>query len=682
MFGNQLILKYALKYPLWNLLSIILGFSGALFNGVSTTLIVPVVLNFLGQEIELNGTPPVIGRVMSVFDGFSGDYRLAAMVTAILLAIILKNVTTYVSGLTSSHLSRLLMNDLRREGLRLLLEVDLDFYAKSKVGDLVNRLSNEITRTSRSIRSIFQIVTTIITILVFLAILLSISWQLTIASTVLLTLVVIINQYFVQRAKIFGQMLSDNSRLYSSNLFDILAGIRLVKSTSTEEDEYEKLDELISEREKAEFKSQANGSAIGPINEVTGVMAVLAIVILGRAFFAFALDSLSAVLLTYLYILFRLLPIVGQLNRDRGALANATASVDIVADFLRRDNKSFMKSGPIIYRTLESGIAFENVSFAYPGYDSLVLRNVSLQIPKGSTLALVGSSGAGKSTIADILPRFYDPTDGRITIDGKDLKDYDLHSLRRAMGIVSQDTFVFNDSVRNNIAYGYPSASDEDVMAAAKRANAYEFITQLSQGFETQLGDRGVLLSGGQRQRIAIARALLSNPEILILDEATSALDTVSERLVQQAIEELSRDRTTLVIAHRLSTVQRADQIAVLEKGAVVEIGSHEELLGLNGHYTRLYNMQFMNNQPPDALKLVQKDSLNEALLKSSYDIRTRLTSMIGSLKLIVDGMADSLEEQNELTEEAYYSAVGLIETLQSLETEAKAHAKATASIV
>jgi ATP-binding cassette, subfamily B, bacterial MsbA len=339
--------------------------------------------------------------------------------------------------------------------------------------------------------------------------------------------------------------------------------------------------------------------------------------------------------------------------------------VESVTDFLRRDNKPFMTDGSIAYKKLEQGIRFENVSFAYPSRDSLVLKGVDLWVPRGTTLALVGASGAGKSTLADLLPRFYDPTEGCITLDGQDLRKFNLRSLRKAMGIVSQDTFLFNDSVRNNIAYGQEDATDEDVLEAAKRSNAYEFIEQLPQGFDTPLGDRGVLLSGGQRQRIAIARALLRNPEILVLDEATSALDTVSERLVQQAIDELSRDRTTLVIAHRLSTVQKAHQIAVMEKGSVVELGSHEELLKQGGYYARLCLMQF-SEDTQEALKV----SKHDALSKTSYEIRSRLNSMIGSLKLIVDGMTENSEEANELTEEAYYSAVKLLQTLESLEDQ------------
>jgi ATP-binding cassette, subfamily B, bacterial MsbA len=272
-----------------------------------------------------------------------------------------------------------------------------------------------------------------------------------------------------------------------------------------------------------------------------------------------------------------------------------------------------------------------------------------------------------------LVPRFADPVAGRIAIDGKDLREFDMKTLRRSMGIVSQDTFMFSGSVRNNIAYGCDGVSDEQVVEAANLANALEFIEKLPKGFDTPIGDRGVLLSGGQRQRIAIARALLQNPSILILDEATSALDTVSERLVQEALERLSHDRTSIVIAHRLSTVQQADQIAVMEKGRVVEVGTHGQLLAADRHYAMLYNMQFAGA----AQQLV---TANETFNRTSYEIRSRLNITLGSLRLLVDDLVDSNEERNELLQESYKSAIRMLSTMElfedSLQMQRNSYAK------
>ncbi|MBD2180669.1 ABC transporter ATP-binding protein [Aerosakkonema funiforme] len=666
MSSTKLLLKFARRYPIWISLTIVLGFSGALFNGVSTTLIVPILLNFLGQKVDLKGAPPLIQAIMSPFDGVPEQYRLSVMAVSILLAIVLKNVATYASSLVSSSLGRTLTSDLREEGLRLLLEVDLDYYAKMKVGDLINRLGGEIGRTAGTIGTLIRVIIIAITVLVFAGLLLAISWQLTMASTVLLALVALVNQYSINRSKYFGKVLSDMSKAYSIRVLETLSGIRLVKGTANEEREFQLLHKLIRSREQADFQSQMNSAAIGPISEVTGIIALMSIVVLARIFFIREIESLSAVLLTYLLVLFRLLPFISQLNAARSQLANTSASVEIVNDFLRQDNKPFMATGSIVYRQLREGIHFDRISFGYSERGNLVLKDINLYLPRGTTLALVGGSGAGKSTLADLLPRFYDPKSGCIKLDGIDLRDFDIKSIRRSMGIVSQDTYLFNDTIRNNIAYARPDASEEEIISAAKRANAYEFIEKMPQGLNTQIGDRGVLLSGGQRQRLAIARALLQDPDILILDEATSALDTVSERLVQAAIDDLSRDRTTVVIAHRLSTVQNAHQIAVLDQGHVVETGTHEELLDKGGYYARLYSMQFAE-RPENVF------SRNEEIRnRLSYEVRTRLNTMIGSLRLLADDLIDTPEEQNELLEESYSSAISLLNTIELFENSTK----------
>ena len=594
MNPNQLVIKFASRYPKLIGLTVVLGFSGAVFNGVSTALIIPVIFGFLGQEIGMKGMPPILQQILSgSTNSLPPNHRYLIMMGWVLGAIVLKNLASYASSMVSSRLSQTLTRQIRQDGMRLLLDVDLEFFSKNKLGDLMSQLGGETSRAAEAIRITTSLFTTCITIFVFTAFLLAISWQLTIATTILLGLASLSNQFLVKRARRNGEILSEQSRGYSVMQQEILSGIRLVKATGNEDIEYKNLSQLIEARENAELQSQATFAMVPPLNEIAGIVTVLTIVILGKAWFETQPGSLSTILLTYLLVLFRLLPFVSQLNSQRSSFANAAPSVQVVADFLRRDNKPFMPRGQTHYSGLKDAIRFTNLGFRYPGNENWTLQNINLTLPKGTTLALVGSSGAGKSTLADLLPRFYDCDMGGISIDDRDIREFDLRSLRQSMGIVSQDTFLFNDTVANNIAYGVENSTRDSIIESAKRANAYQFISELPQGFDTTIGDRGVLLSGGQRQRLAIARALLKNPEILILDEATSALDTVSERIVQQAIDELSRDRTVLVIAHRLSTIQNADQIAVFDKGRVVEVGNHHELLLKRGVYANLYRIQF-----------------------------------------------------------------------------------------
>lgn len=669
MTPYKFLLKFARRQPAWILITIILGWIGALFNGVSTTLIVPLLLGFLGQELKFEQSPPAfLYYTISLFDNLPAEYRLFYMMGVILLGIMLKNGAIYASTVASAYVSKQLVRDIRLSAIKLLLDVDLDFYSKTKIGDLINSIGQEVSRAASAIRSGIQVVVHGITILVFIMILISISWQLTLVAPFILVWVPVLSQFVINRSQKYGEFLSQASRAFSGKFIEILNGIRLVKSTSSEAREYEIIVQRILDREDAELKSEMNYALTAPINEITAVSALLAMIAIGRFLFANQIDSLSAVLLTYLFVLNRMMVVVGQLNSTRSRFANAVPGAVIVSEFLRLDDKPMMQNGYIPYEGIQKEIRFEGVSFSYPSSSELVLDEINLTIPRGTTLALVGGSGAGKSTLADLVPRFYDPTAGKITIDGIDLRDYDFTTLRKSMGIVSQETFLFNDSVRNNIGYPRPDASETEIIQAAKQANAYDFIMQLPHGFDTEIGDRGVMLSGGQRQRIAIARALLSNPDILVLDEATSALDTVSEHLVQQAIERLSSDRTSIVIAHRLSTVQKADQIVVLEKGKIIEIGTHRELLNKGGRYTHLYSLQFSK----DSQELLLKRARNETLMNSSYEIRTRLNPMIGFLRLLVDNAADSAEERRELTQEAYESAMRLLGTLEYLESSAK----------
>ncbi|PZO56615.1 MAG: ABC transporter ATP-binding protein, partial [Phormidesmis priestleyi] len=472
-----------------------MGFSGALFNGVSTILIVPILLELLGQSTTLiNQLPAILKKFLSAFDGVPESYRLLAMAVAVVSLIILKNVANYIGSLAASNLNRKLAANLRLEGLRILLDVDLDYFTKSRVGDLINHLNIEISRTTVAIRTLARIAITVITILVFVGFLLWTSWQLTLIATVALSAVSMVNQAAVRQSKTLGAELSEISRQYSSHIVEILSGIRLVKATANEDMEYAAVSELIETREVSEYKSQLLFAGIGPISEVFSIIALIAVATVGRVLMKGQIEAFSSILLTYLLVLFRMLPSIGQLNGARSQMANVLPSVDIVSEFIKREGKPFMSLGHRSYTSLQKGIRFHQMSFSYPGSKESVLKNVDLYLKQGTTLALVGASGAGKSTIADLLPRFYDPTGGKIEIDGIDLKEIEIKSFRRRLGVVSQDTFLFNASVRDNLTYGRPKATEDEIKDAIYRANAREFIVALPEGLDTLIGDRGVLL--------------------------------------------------------------------------------------------------------------------------------------------------------------------------------------------
>jgi ATP-binding cassette, subfamily B, bacterial MsbA len=381
-------------------------------------------------------------------------------------------------------------------------------------------------------------------------------------------------------------------------LEETIRGVRIVKAFTMEKFEIGRFREATKRHLASTLKAQRIQAATSPIMELIGGIGILLL-------FLYAHRRIAAGTLTvgqfvaFIAAIAAMYQPIKKLNKVNLSVNTALSAAERVFRMLDIDNEVKEPASAVEIATVGNGIRYENVTFAYEVEP--VLRNINLAIAPGEIVALVGSSGAGKTTFVNLLPRFYDVLDGQITINGVNVRDASLRSLRGLMGFVTQEVVLFNDTVRNNIAYGRLDADEESVIEAAKAANAHEFITALPQGYDTLIGESGVLLSGGQRQRLAIARALFKNPPILILDEATSALDTESERLVQQALNNLMRGRTTLVIAHRLSTVRTAHKIVVLEKGEIVEVGRHEELLSRRGIYRRLYDLQFMEQEPTGA---------------------------------------------------------------------------------
>ena len=420
----------------------------------------------------------------------------------------------------------------------------------------------------------------------------SLSWQLTIMSIVIFSLLAVGLSTLVRWVRETSFEISKAGGHFVSVSMEFISGIRTVQAFATQDFERQRFYNAAAEVMSANTKSVAASSLVQPVTEGVSTTILLILLIVAITFFVANGNLQIDSLLTFLFVLLRLAPVVSQMNGIWSQLNSFQGPMSNVKELLRTEDKTYLQNGKVTFPGLKRAIEFVSVDFGYDASD-LVLHNITLTIKQGQMTALVGASGAGKTTLVDLIPRFYDPTQGKILIDGVELREFEVNSLRRKLAIVSQDTFIFNTSVWNNIAYGSEEAEEAAILEAARLANALEFIQTMPEGFETKLGDRGVRLSGGQRQRIAIARALLRNPEILILDEATSALDSVSERLIQESLEKLSVGRTVIAIAHRLSTIIRADKVVVLEQGRIVEQGGYQELLERRGKLWKYHQMQY-----------------------------------------------------------------------------------------
>jgi subfamily B ATP-binding cassette protein MsbA len=519
----------------------------------------------------------------------------------VLLAIglLVKNVFSYASGQISVRAQEGLVRDLRTRLFRHLLTLDLDFFQRTRAGQLISAMITEVDQTktviTASLLSLFQNVVVVITTLVILS---QISLRLTLLTLACVPVLVVGLQSLVRRLRRHAQERARERGEITATVAERLGSIRLIRSYGEEGREAKHFSTQAERYRKRVIRTQRFSSLTSPLTEVFSGFLVILIIWAGTkpALVGMAAPLAPEAIIVFLMAALRLSSPLKTIAAFPAAMAVTLASAERVFGFLDHPATEIDRPEDQAAR-FEQDIVFDRVSFRYPAGD-LVLRDVSFRLARGKVVALVGPSGAGKTTVADLLPRFHDPSSGQILMDGIPLTRLSRSSLRSLMGVVSQDTVLLNDTVLANIAYGSPGVTREQVEAASRAANAASFIAALPQGYDTMLGERGTLLSGGQRQRIAIARALLRDPPILILDEATSALDTESERLVQQAIERLMQQRTVLVIAHRLATVRHADEIVVLEGGSVVQRGSHEELLRSGGLYRRLYNLQFRDEEP------------------------------------------------------------------------------------
>ena len=615
------LIAYLRPYKRYILMVLVFNFLYVIFNTLSIWMIAPVVKTIFEPKTQVEASQQPGGAaeessaagnaLTDTPTGFNLNnwlkgtvnrwlYRddpmemLQLLCIFIIVSFTLKNLFAFGEFYWVSYVEQKVIKTLREEVYEHILRQPLQFFTQTKTGNLISRITNDINAVNVAInRSFTKLIRDPVLILLYIFILFNISWQLTLAALVIFPLSTALIQKIGRSLKRKSKRVQERISNITSILQEAISGIKVVKAFGMEAYENEKFRRETEHHFKAVLRQVRLNRLSSPLSETLGVM-VMAVVMWYGGNLVLSGSQLSSEdfirFITFLFIMMEPIKSLGELNNN---IQIALASGKRIFEVLDTPPAIADKPDALKLEGFREHIRYEDVHFRYTSKGKAVLERVTLDIPKNRKVALVGSSGAGKTTMVNLLPRFYDVSGGRITIDGTDIRNLTLHSLRRLMGIVTQEVILFNDTVANNIAYGTRDYSRLEIEEAARLANAYRFIKEFPEQFDTVIGERGVLLSGGQRQRISIARAILKNPPILIFDEATSSLDSESEHLIQEAVENLMKDRTVLIIAHRLSSIINSDKIVLLEEGRILSEGRHEELLKKSERYRRLCELQF-----------------------------------------------------------------------------------------
>ncbi|MFI8606236.1 ABC transporter ATP-binding protein [Cellulophaga baltica] len=604
MDNYKKILRYAKPYRSYGYLNIFFNILYALFSALSFAALMPM-LNVLFDKNEALTVPPTYTGISNVKDyymdymnyqvtQYAAEDEMKALVLVIGLVIVLfllKNLANYFAMYFITFLRNGVLKDVRNSMYKKITELPISFYSEKRKGDVIARITSDVLEVQHSFLSVLElIVREPLTIIFTITVMFLISGQLTLFVFIFIPLSGYVISLIGKSLKKQSDDVQREQGEFLSVVEETLGGLRVIKAFNSESRFYKTFSTSTTRFYNFSNKLLNRQNLASPSGEFLGILTIGVLLWFGGKMVLVdkTLDAPSFI--TYMSLAYGVLTPAKAISKAIYGVKKGDAAAERILEILETENPITEITNPIEKNTFDTGIALQNISFKYD--DEYVLKNFNLNVPKGSTVALVGQSGSGKSTIANLVTRFYDVNEGSISIDGVNIKEYSKASLRGLLGLVTQDSILFNETVRNNISLGKENATDEEIIEAAKIANAHDFIMELPKGYDTNIGDSGNKLSGGQKQRLSIARAVLKNPPIMILDEATSALDTESERLVQDALEKMMRNRTSIVIAHRLSTIQSADNIVVLQKGEIVEQGSHTELLAMNGTYKKLVTMQ------------------------------------------------------------------------------------------
>ncbi len=599
------VLTYANKLYSRLFLFFLYSILGIIFGAFNIVLVGPM-LNVLFKKDAVVKVPPLpdfefstdyivsifYHYFLSIIKNYGALDALLFVCTLIVGCVILANVFRYLERIIATKMKVDLVKNIREHIFRNVTLFHIGYFNSARKGDLLSRFTNDVLEVESAVmNSLKAVLKEPITIIVYFFVLFKISPQLTLFTLLVLPILGGVIAEIIKRLKRQARLSQESLGRIVNILDETFGGMRIVKAFNARNFVMQKLNDEGTYYRKVNKSMAYKNELASPVSEILGVMIIAGIIFFGGNLVLSKESTLEPeAFLTFLTVFAMIIQPAKNFSNGITSLQKGTASARRIFELI--DQRPVIENSPnaVTLKEFKDKIEFKNVTFAYN--DSPVLKSINLVVEKGKTIALVGPSGGGKSTLADLVPRFYDPQEGEVLLDGLSIKEYEIESLRKVMGIVTQESILFNDTIFNNIAFGMENASEEAVMQAAKVANAHDFIMQTEEGYQTKIGERGSKLSGGQRQRISIARAVLKNPPILILDEATSALDSESERLVQDALTNLMKNRTSIVIAHRLSTIQHADEIIVVQDGEIVERGRHEQLMGGSGLYSKLTEIQ------------------------------------------------------------------------------------------